>query len=64
MQNILLRSTQSIFLILAVMTPKLNTSMLFLFHLKTSQHVISLCELAALSSAGFLELFCVSFFLV
>lgn len=62
MRNILLRSTQSIFLILAVMTPKLNTSMLFIFHPKTSQHVISLCELAALSSVGFLELFCVIFF--
>lgn len=62
MRNILLRSTQSIFLILAVMTPKLNTSMLFIFHPKASQHVSSLCELAALSSAGFLELFCVIFF--
>lgn len=62
MQNILLRSTQSIFLILALKTPKLNMSMLFIFHLKTSKHVISLCELAALSFVGFLKFFCVIFF--
>lgn len=65
MKNILLRSTQSIFLLWAVMTPKLwlNMSMLFIFDLKTSKDVISLCEPAALSFVGFLKFFVYFFFL-